>query len=92
MIELTEHPTIYKPSESEILDYEKEFGQEATVSLLMEREQLIRLEKDDPYHHRQILPHWDDAKELIDKHDQLLISGGNRSGKRLSPVGMWFSF
>ena len=49
MIELTEHPTIYKPSESEILDYEKEFGQEATVSLLMEREQLIRLEKDDPY-------------------------------------------
>ncbi len=81
MIELTDHPTIYRPSEAEILGYEKEHGREATVSLLMEREELIQAERDDPFNHRQVLPHWKDAKKLIDGHDQLLISGGNRSGK-----------
>tara|TARA_B100001250_G_scaffold62250_1_gene48688 strand:+ start:255 stop:1853 length:1599 start_codon:yes stop_codon:yes gene_type:complete len=81
VIELTDHPTIYKPSEAEILDYEKDYGQDATVALLMEREQLIKLEKDDPYNHRQVLDHWKDAEALLKENDQLLISGGNRSGK-----------
>ena len=45
MIELTDHPTIYKPTPEEILAYEEEHGREATVSLLMEREELIKSEK-----------------------------------------------
>ena len=81
MIELTDHPTIYKPTPEEILAYEEEHGREATVALLMEREELIKSEKDDPFNYRQVLPHWKDAKKLLDTHDQLLISGGNRSGK-----------
>lgn len=81
MIKLTDHPTLYKPSEKEILQFEKDHGKDETVQLLMDREEKIRLEKSDPFNHRNVLPHWQKASELLEKHDQLLISGGNRSGK-----------
>ena len=81
MIKLTDHPTLYKPTSEEILKFEETHGKDATVELLMGREEKIRLEKSDPFNHRNVLPHWKRASELLDKHDQLLISGGNRSGK-----------
>jgi len=81
MIKLTDHPTLYKPTEDEILEFEKANGKDATVELLMGREEKIRLEKSDPFNHRNVLPHWQKASDLLEEHDQLLISGGNRSGK-----------
>ena len=35
----------------------------------------------DPYRYGWKLPHWRDAEELLSTHSELLVSGGNRSGK-----------
>ncbi len=35
----------------------------------------------DPYRYGWKLPHWKDAEELLSTHSELLVSGGNRSGK-----------
>ena len=35
----------------------------------------------DPYRYGWKLPHWKDAEELLGTHSELLVSGGNRSGK-----------
>ena len=35
----------------------------------------------DPYRYGFKLPHWKDAEELLSSHSELLVSGGNRSGK-----------
>jgi hypothetical protein len=35
----------------------------------------------DPYRYGWKLPHWKDAEELLTTHAELLVSGGNRSGK-----------
>jgi len=37
--------------------------------------------KRDPYRYGWKLPHWKDAEELLGTHSELLVSGGNRSGK-----------
>ncbi len=37
--------------------------------------------KRDPYRYGWKLPHWKDAEELLTVHSELLVSGGNRSGK-----------
>ena len=37
--------------------------------------------KRDPYRYGWKLPHWRDAEELLSTHSELLVSGGNRSGK-----------
>jgi hypothetical protein len=37
--------------------------------------------KRDPYRYGWKLPHWKDAEELLSTHSELLVSGGNRSGK-----------
>lgn len=58
---------------------------------LMSPEDLIRLHtlyheaiansRRDPYRYGFKLPHWRDAEELLGHHSELLVSGGNRSGK-----------
>jgi len=88
-IELTDHPTLYKPSEVEIVEWADKHGEDQVAKMLLEREELIRLEKDDPFNYRQVLPHWDDAKKLLDEKDQILISGGNRSGK--TAFSSWYA-
>lgn len=35
----------------------------------------------DPYRYGFILPNWGDAEELLKQHNEILISGGNRSSK-----------
>jgi len=37
--------------------------------------------KRDPYRYGWKLPHWTDAEEFLQSHAELLVSGGNRSGK-----------
>lgn len=69
----TEHPVLPK------LDNERPDFDE----LYLAREQLIQLEKADPWRYCYQPPHW----KLADKHFaesmELLISGGNRAGKTL---------
>lgn len=82
-LELTEHPTLYKPTELEIVEWAEEHGEEKVAEMLLEREELIKLEKEDPFNYRQVLPHWDDAKKLLDEKDQILISGGTEAARLL---------
>lgn len=45
------------------------------------REEMIRREAADPLRHGHIPPHWKRADRLLEEHKDLLILGGNRSGK-----------
>jgi len=45
------------------------------------REQAIRDAQDDPYRYGFRLPHWERAEEQLKEVDEILASGGNRSGK-----------
>lgn len=80
-LKLTDHPVLEKPTEEELVQLVLLNGEEEVAQYLADREQLIHLEKSDPYNHRRVLPHWKDAAKLLDEKDQVLISGGNRSGK-----------
>ena len=47
-LELTEHPTLYKPTEVEVVEWAEEHGEERLAEMLLEREELLKLEKDAP--------------------------------------------
>ena len=46
-----------------------------------DREQAIALSKSDPLNHGHEPQHWKDARALLEVHDELIILGGNGSGK-----------
>jgi hypothetical protein len=48
---------------------------------LKQRERLIELERADPLRHGWEGDHWQDARRLLEGHDELLVLGGNRAGK-----------
>ena len=73
----TPHPYFKIPD----ADFAKEAGAEKTMELLLQREELIQLEKKDPFHHGIEPEHWQMADEEFSQVDELLILGGNRSGK-----------
>lgn len=73
----TPHPYFKLPD----ADFAKEVGAEKTMELLLQREELIQLEKKDPFHHGIEPEHWQMADEEFSQVDELLILGGNRSGK-----------
>ena len=56
-------------------------GLDELAKLLEKREELIRLEKGDPYRYGFEPEHWKDADELWEGVNELLIQGGNRAGK-----------
>ena len=56
-------------------------GEKRLKEALEAREQIIELEKADPYRFGFDPPHWKDADKLIDDDDEIYIFGGNRSGK-----------
>jgi hypothetical protein len=56
-------------------------GVDAFLEWLRQREELIRLEKADPYHWGVYLSHWKDADDLLTQAKRLLVLGGNRSAK-----------
>tara|TARA_B100001939_G_scaffold25855_2_gene20964 strand:- start:5556 stop:7187 length:1632 start_codon:yes stop_codon:yes gene_type:complete len=79
----TPHPVLVVPSQDKIRSF-VERGEEGTAELariLEQREELIRLEKEDPYRYGYEPPHWKDADELWKGCGELLIQGGNRAGK-----------
>lgn len=45
------------------------------------REDLIRREKEDPFRHGYVPPHWKRASELLERDREILVMGGNRSSK-----------
>ena len=56
-------------------------GAEKLLQYWESREGAIEREQDDPYRYGTELPHWKVADEQLADHSELLILGGNRSGK-----------
>jgi len=52
-----------------------------TNNILKDRNRKIRLAKEDPANYGIKLPQWEDAKNLLLEHDELVLFGGNRSSK-----------
>lgn len=77
MFQPTPHPYFKIPTAEQA----EALGMDETMSLLEEREQLIEREKKDPFHHGFEPDHWAMADREFAKVDELVILGGNRSGK-----------
>ena len=77
----TPWPTLAIPSQDQQDAIIANHGSDALIELHTAREEKIRREKSDPYSEGFVPDHWRDADELLKTHDNLLISGGNRSGK-----------
>jgi len=56
-------------------------GPERGWEYLKTREELIARENADPFRYGYVPPVWKRASELLEKHREILILGGNRSGK-----------
>jgi hypothetical protein len=76
-MEPTQHPYFDLPTQ----DQAKVMGAEKLHELLIQREELIQQSIKDPFHHGIEPPHWKMADDEFAKCDELLILGGNRSGK-----------
>ena len=65
------------------VDYDilSQLGPEEGWQYLKKREELIAREASDPFRYGYVAPIWKRASELLDKHRELLVMGGNRSGK-----------
>ena len=72
----TTHPVIPKvPASLFKKDYEE------AKRLLCEREERIVLEKEDPIRYGYEPEHWSEVDEAAAKYRDILVLGGNRSGK-----------
>ena len=65
------------------VDYDilQTLGADEGWQYLKKREELIARENADPFRYGYIPPVWRRASELLEKHRELLVMGGNRSGK-----------
>lgn len=77
MIQPTPHPYYDIPTQEQA----QALGADETMRIIEEREKLIQLELKDPFHNGYEPEHWKMADEEFAKCDELLILGGNRSGK-----------
>lgn len=79
----TEHPVLALPSQERMLEFKKrgKKGLDELVELFKKREELIQLERNDPFRYGFEPPNWHDADELWADASELLIQGGNRAGK-----------
>ena len=77
MIQPTPHPYYDIPTQEQA----QAMGADETMLIIEEREKLIQLEIKDPFHNGYEPEHWKMADEEFAKCDELLILGGNRSGK-----------
>jgi phage terminase large subunit-like protein len=82
---VNEHAQRFKPTPHPVmqvdLDLLEKLGPDEGWKYLKTREELIAREASDPFRYGYIPPVWKRASELIDKHRELLVLGGNRSGK-----------
>jgi hypothetical protein len=63
------------------LDLLEKLGPDEGWKYLKTREELIAREASDPFRYGYIPPVWKRASELLEKHREILVMGGNRSGK-----------
>jgi len=73
----TEHPVIQLPD----ADFLAGLSPEEGWRLLMKREELISRERNDPFRYGYRPAIWSKATALLEKHREILVMGGNRSGK-----------
>jgi len=82
---MNEHAQRFKPTPHPVmqvdLDLLRKLGPDAGWQYLKKREELIAREAADPFRHGYIPPIWKRASELLEKHREILVMGGNRSGK-----------
>ena len=90
--EPTPHPFWVAPTREKCLEWVKEKGMDWVNEALQVREHWITCAREDPYscgvgirpcNPNGILKHWEHADSLLESHDRLLVSGGNRSGKTM---------
>ena len=77
MAQLSQHPVLALPTRRQA----KAMGEKELKKLLDKRELLIRNERADPYHHGFEPEHWETTDKLREECSELVILGGNRSGK-----------
>src|SRR5262245_332903 len=79
----TPHPVLKLPATAEAARalMDRMGGQDAFLDWLKQREELIQLEKADPFHWGVYLDQWKDADQLLGSARRLLVLGGNRSAK-----------
>jgi hypothetical protein len=77
MIQWTDHPYYPIPSRKEA----EMMGAEKLMEFHATREESIYAEKTDPFHNGYEPDHWKMADEEFSRNDELVILGGNRSGK-----------
>lgn len=77
MLTWTPHPLLEIPSKEEQLA----MGADRLMQYYSSREEAIERERDDPFRFGTELDHWKMADEELKTHGQLLVLGGNRSGK-----------
>ena len=79
----TRHPVLKLPETAEAARVlmARLGGPDAFRDWLREREELIKLERIDPYHWGVYPPHWKRADQCYEKSKRLLALGGNRSSK-----------
>jgi hypothetical protein len=82
---MNEHAQRFQPTPHPVMqidtDLLRQLGPDAGWQYLKKREELIAREAADPFRHGYIPPIWRRASELLEKHRELLVLGGNRSGK-----------
>tara|TARA_R110002167_G_scaffold116193_3_gene291074 strand:- start:2417 stop:4045 length:1629 start_codon:yes stop_codon:yes gene_type:complete len=74
---LSPHPVLELPTQEQAAD----MGFDAFRKLIEKRELLIENEKLDPYYYGFEPTLWQTARDLLEKHQEILILGGNRAGK-----------
>ena len=75
----TPHPVIPIPTDDEIAL--RAWTSEDVASFFNEREEMIKLERDDPYVYGFELPQWDIMDGLLKEASEVHVYGGNRSSK-----------
>jgi len=80
LIDFTKHPILKAPTDEEII-----LLGEADPKLLSDlheaHEGRIRAAESDPLRHGFDLPGWNRMRDAIEKYDEVITFGGNRSGK-----------
>ena len=80
-MKLTPHPVLRLPSTEDLKALAQKHGAEKLADILRIREEKILAEKTDPYRHGYEPFHWKDADELLSRHQEICVLGGNRAGK-----------
>lgn len=75
--EPTPHPLLKLPTREQAL----KIGPEELRELLLQCEEIIRLEKEDPWEHGFYLDSWKDADAWLERSTQQALLGGNGSAK-----------